>query len=101
MATYAELYDLLMTESELKNKVRVAVLVAAKTVADEDPGIINHTSRIVWAKEVALSFMTMADQAFPLLLAQYKAVSVAQIKSVDDATVQSAVNSYVNLLAGV
>ena len=100
MATYAELYDLLTRESEVKGKVKVAVLVAAKAVYDEDQATPNHANRLAWARQVLVNPGGMADQAFPVLLATYRNQGVDEIKAASDADIQKAVDDHVNLFAG-
>ena len=101
MATYEELFGLIGTESAVKNKVKVALLVAAKAICDEADTVPNHTQRIVWAREVLSGVDSMANRAFPILIITFKALEVSAIQAAADTAVQLAVDANVNFLAGV
>ena len=49
MATYAELRQL-FSDGDLKNRIEVAVVVAAEAIRIEDFGTTNHANRVLWAK---------------------------------------------------
>lgn len=103
MATYAELLTLASTASgdTLRNRIRVAVVVAADIVRAEAPATANHANRLVWAKKVLENPDAEAIKMLWAVLAQNRAATVTQITSADDATVQTAVNNAIDLLAGV
>lgn len=101
MATYAELFGLIATESEVKNKVKVALLVAAKTICDEADTIPNHAQRKVWAREILNNVDSQIDKTFQILVASFRAQTIVGIQSATDTTIQQAVDSSVNFLAGV
>jgi hypothetical protein len=103
MATYAELLTIASgpTGDSLKNKIRVAVVVAADVVRAENSATPNHANRMLWARQALNSPDTEAQKMLWAVLAQNRAFSAAQITGADDATVQNAVNSAVDLLAGV
>lgn len=98
MATYAELYTL-RSNSDLRNKVRIAVMVAAETIRTEDSGTVNHANRLVWAKTVFQSPDSLADQLFPAVLATNKGQSVVDIEGASDAVIQANVDAAVDLFA--
>ena len=103
MATYQELLTLALGPSgdSLRNKVRVAAVVAADVIRLEATSTPNHSNRLLWARTVLQNPEGEAQRLLWAVLAQNRAFTVAQITGADDATVQAAVNDAVNLLAGV
>ena len=99
MASYAELYDLFTTESEVRNKVSIAVAVAADTIFNENPATTNHTNRLIWAKQALQNPLGKAAEMFPSLLAQNKDAAVSAIMGASDATIQSNVDGSIDLFA--
>lgn len=98
MATYAEL----LTASEnatLRNKIRVAVVVAAEVVRTENAQTANHTARLAWAKRVFEAPAVEADRMMWAVLAQNRAATLAQITGAADDTVQTAVNAAIDVFA--
>lgn len=98
MATYAEL--LLASENEtLRNKIKVANVIAAEVVRTEANGTPNHDNRMVWAKTVFTDPEGTARRMVWAVLAQNSTATLAQITGASDATVQSAVNAAVDVFA--
>ena len=98
MATYQELLTA-SEDSDLRNKLRVAVVVAAETVRTELTSVPNHANRLIWAKKV---FTNPDAEVLPMLwatLAANRANSLAQILGASDAVVQTAVDAAVDVLA--
>lgn len=98
MATYTELFGL-RNNSELKNKVTAAVVIAAETVMNEDGGTPNHANRLIWAKGVFTSPSSEADRMFWAVLAANNAATVAAITGASDAAIQTNVDDHVDLFA--
>lgn len=98
MATYAELYNL-HNDSGLKNKVAVAVLVAAEAIRIEDGGTTNHTNRLIWAASALQNPQSEAIRMYWSVLAANKDLSVAQIQGATDSAIQSNVDAAVDLFA--
>ena len=98
MATYNELYGL-WHESSLKNRVTVAVVVAAQTVQDEDPAMENHANRLIWAQQAFQNPASSGKTMFYVVLAANKDVSTEAILSASDANIQAAVDAAVNTFA--
>lgn len=98
MASYVELYGL-HNDSELKNRVTVACIVAAEVVMDEDPGTTNHANRLVWAGLVLANPQLEAKRMFWALLAANKDTNLENIQAATDAQIQSEVNAHVDLFA--
>lgn len=97
-ATYAEL--LLASENPaLRNKVRVATVVAAEKVRVEAVNVPNHDLRLAWAKEVFNDSSNGVTAMLWAVLAQNRAFDLAVILGADDATVQTAVDAAVNVFA--
>lgn len=99
MATYAELLTINNTSDTLKQKVLVACIVACDAIRAESDQTVNHAARLSWARETLQNPSAMAARMLWAVLAQNRAFTVAQITGADDATVQTAVNNAVNLLA--
>lgn len=96
MASYAEL--LTLSESEaLRNKVRVACVIAAEKVRVEAAAVPNHAARLVWAKAVYAAPDTVAQRMLWAVLAQNQAVNSTTILAATDATVQAAVDAAVDV----
>jgi hypothetical protein len=103
MATYAELLTIASTSTgeALRNRIRVAVVVAADVVRAEAEATPNHAKRMEWARSVLQGPDAEAQRMLWAVLAQNRAFTQAQITGADDATVQGAVNAAIDLLAGV
>lgn len=98
MATYNELYGL-NSDSELRNRVTMACIVAAETVMAEEDTTPNHANRLVWAALVFASPAMEAKRMFMAVLAANKDADVAAIQSATDAQIQAAVDNHVDLFA--
>jgi hypothetical protein len=98
MATYIELRNL-FGNGDLLNKIEVACLVAAAAIVAEDAGTSNHANRLVWARNTYTTPRAMAEKMLMAALAANKASTVAQITGATDATLQTIVDSSVNLFA--
>lgn len=98
MATYTELRGL-VNDPTLKDKISVALLIAAEAIRTEDTGTANHANRVKWAKKVLQDPDGNSDDMLRALLAQNAELSVAQIQGVTDTNLQTAVNNAVNLFA--
>lgn len=98
MATYAEL--LAAAENDvLKGKARVAVIIAADVVRAESTGTANHTARLAWAAKALRDPAAEGQRALWCALAQNASATSAAILAATDATVQTAVNNAIDLLA--
>lgn len=103
MATYDELLTLATSSSgtALHRRIRVGVIVAADVIRLEAGATPNHAKRMEWAKAVLSNPNQEAERMLWAVLAQNRTFTTAQILNADDATVQTAVNAAVDLLAGV
>lgn len=99
MATYAELLSIAGGAQSLKDKIRVACVIAAEQIRTEDVGVANHANRLVWAKSVFENPSVQVERMLWAVLAQNKTLTTAQITGASDAAVQSAVDSAVNVFA--
>ena len=99
MATYAEIYDLAATNSELKNKVIVACLIAAETIRGELVTVSNHANRLVWAKQTFNDPQGAGEKMLPAVLAANRALTSSQISGASDTGIQTAVDNAVDLFA--
>ena len=98
MATYTELRNL-FNNSELKNRVSVACIVAAETIRGEDIGTTNHANRLLWAKNAFNNPNGVSTEMLMALLATNKDAAVATIEAATDAVLQTLVDATVNLFA--
>ena len=98
MAAYNELYQL-FANSALRNKVRVAVIVAAEAIRNEDDTTNNHANRLIWAAQAFAGPNTVADKMLLALLAANKDVETSAITGASDATIQTQVDATVDLFA--
>lgn len=101
MATYQELFDIASTQdgAALKTKIRVAALVACDVIRQEDAATPNHANRLTWAGRTLVNPGQAAEQLMWAVLAQNRALTVAQITGASDANVQTAVNAAIDLVA--
>jgi hypothetical protein len=100
MATYLELYAL-RNNADLMQRLIIAILVAANSVRLEASNTPFHSNRVAWAQNAVKDPDVYASKALYLLLAQNKALTVAQIQSVTDTAIQTAVDELVNTLTGL
>lgn len=98
MATYEEIADL-FEDPILKEKSRVALIVAAQTIFDEDPGTTNHANRVIWARYVINNTEDGVGPAVRAILAANKDAPVSAIQSATDALVQSNIDAIVDFFA--
>ncbi|HMN55627.1 MAG TPA: hypothetical protein PKE15_00135 [Ottowia sp.] len=100
MATYAELLTIATSAgSDLHSRIKVAVIVACDVIRTEPGATANHANRLKWAAATLQSPDEAARLMLWAVLAQNRAATAAQITGADDATVQTAVNAAVDLLA--
>ncbi len=98
MATYAELLTAAATDA-LRQKVRVACIIAAETVRSEADATPNHANRMLWAKAVFMNPEAEGNRMLWAVLAQNKAATLAVILAASDAVVQTNVDAAVNVFA--
>lgn len=99
MATYLEL--LAAQENDgLRQKVRIACVIAAEVVRTEATGTTNHANRLIWARSVLQSPERAGDAMIWAVLAQQSSQSINTILNATDAQIQTAVNGAIDLLAG-
>lgn len=98
MATLAELSGFL-NDPSLTSKCNAACLVAAAAIINEDAGTANHANRLLWAKKVFQDPVGQGTLMLRAVLALNSTATTAQITGAADATIQSAVNTAVNVVA--
>lgn len=91
-----EVYQL-YHESNLKNRVEVAIAKAAVDIYKEDSGTANHAERLTWAKAAIQNTKTETERFIWGILADATIQTVGN--SATDAQVISAVNAVVTALA--
>jgi hypothetical protein len=92
MATYLEL-SAAKDDANLRARVAFACVVAAETIRVEDPATASHAERLKWAKTVYISPESVCSSMLWSVLAQNKAVTIAQINAATDASLQTAVDA--------
>ncbi len=88
MATFVELYDLISND-ELRNKVRVATRNSAQDLLDGTP----TAAEIDWAAEVFSNPRSESQKAFESVLAVNRTATVANILGASDAAIQTNVDA--------
>lgn len=101
MATYEELYALHSDNDDLLHKIAVANWVAADMIRAEVDTTPNHLNRVAWAARVLQGGSGSTQQMLNAVLAQNRALTVAQITEAPDAAIQTAVDAAVDLVAGI
>ena len=99
MATYLELFNFGSTESDLRNKITTACIIAAESIMDEIDTTPNHANRMLWAASVFENPRAESERMLWALLAANNAASIATIEGAPDATIQSEVDAHVDLFA--
>jgi hypothetical protein len=98
MATYTELLSA-ADNTNLLGKVRVACVIAAEAIRTEAGATANHANRLLWAKSVFSNPELTARQMLWAVLGQNAGTALSQIIGASDATVQTAVNTAVDVFA--
>ena len=100
MATYKELRDL-FNDSDIKNKVEVATIIYAQSLASGTP----TAAQKAWVSSVLQSSATEAGKITLGVLAANSGFTVAQIQGASDAAIQGQVDAIapilIDALAGV
>ncbi len=94
MATYQELYDL-RTNSDLRNKVAVAVIVKAQSLLD---AATPTADEVTWANDAITNPVGKANQLLNYVLAVNKASTPANITGATDSAIQTNVDSAVDAI---
>ncbi len=98
MATHTELFEL-YSDSALRNRVEIALILAAEAVRTEDPATPNHAARLAWARQVLSNPQTWLMPMFRLLLAAHSSVEASQISAASDALIAGKVAEAVDFFA--
>ncbi len=105
MATYIELRNL-FTDTDLNNKIEVAIAIAAEMVASGNDDVAPfdqtagaHDNRVRWAAAAITNTAVEAKRILKLVLAKNSNFSVAQIQGASDSAIQSNVNESVDVIA--
>lgn len=98
MATYTELRNL-FNHDGLRNRLEVAIVVAAEAIRNEEPTTDNHANRLLWAQSAFSNVTTQRDKMLMALLAANRELTVEQLTGAADTALQTAVNDVINLFA--
>jgi len=99
MATYQELHSL-NNNSDLQEKVEVAVVVAADTIRTDGSPPTNQAQRLVWAADAMANPKDVAKSMLWAVLAANKDATIANITGATDAAIQTNIDDAVDLFAG-
>jgi hypothetical protein len=99
MATYLELFNL-RNDSDLQDKVVVAVVIAAEAIRVDGSPPANQAQRLVWAGTAMENPKAEAERMLWAVLAANKDATVATIQAATDAAIQTQVDAAVDLFAG-
>lgn len=102
MATYDELLTIVNgagAGAQLYGRVKIACIIACEAIRTEAAGTTNHANRLKWAATTLQDPDAAAKRVLLAVLAQNAAVALASITGASDATVQTAVNAAVDLVA--
>jgi len=94
MATYTEIFNL-QTDSGLRNKIAVAVMVKAQAVIDSASPTIEQ---ITWAAEALQNPTAKASILLNYVLAANKAATITQILAASDEDIQTKINAAVDVI---
>lgn len=98
MATYAELLSA-FADPGLRNKIRVAIPIAAEKIRTAASPPANQAKRLKWAARAMGQTDTLVDTMMRAVLVQNQGATLAQITGASDAAVQAAVDAAVDLFA--
>lgn len=99
MALYLELFAL-KNNSDLQDRMTVAVVVAAEAIRVDSSPPTNQAQRLVWAANAMAGPVAEGKRMLWALLAANKDATTSAILAADDATLQAKVDAAVDLFAG-
>ncbi len=99
MATYMELFKA-QNDSDLQDKVAVAVVVAAEAIRTDASPPTNQAQRLQWAKDAMADPKVEAGRMMWAILATNKDAALSQILGASDTAIQTQVDAAVDLFAG-
>lgn len=99
MATYLQLFNF-QNDSNLQDKIVVAVVVAAETIRTDGSPPSNQAAKLEWARLAMANPKTEALRMLWAVLAVNKDATSEQINNATDAAIQAQVDAAVDLFAG-
>lgn len=97
--TYAELLTA-FADVGLKDKVKVAIIVAAEKVRTEDPRLTpKYEKRLEWARLAFKEPDSLVPAVQWAVLAQNRTLTLAQVTGASDASIQTAVDAAISAFA--
>jgi len=96
MATYEELFSLYESESAIRDRVNVAIVIKAQDYLSDGAATAPQKK---WAANAAGNPSEEAKRIWPLILAANKGLSVAAIQGATDAAIQTNVDAITSNLA--
>ncbi len=98
MASYLELHALL-SDATLLQRMTLSVAVAADTIGKESGSTPYHAERCAWARRALQNPDGTARQLLLCVIAQNRTFTTAEIQAAGDASLQTAVDAAIPLLA--
>lgn len=98
MATYQEIYTA-WQDADLRNKLAVAIAVAAENVRTDPSPPANQANRLIWSRRALRDPFSFVDQMMWGVLAANKSASLAQILAASDVTIQTNVDALIDHFA--
>jgi hypothetical protein len=98
MATYDEIKGV-YAKGLLREKIQVAVAIAAQEILGELDTVENHTERYAWAAKAFANPSAEATRFEMSVLAANKDAALSVIENATDAQIQTNVDAAVNLFA--
>ena len=95
-----DVYHAAVADSQVRQRVIGAALIAAGDIRVEDVGTDNHANRLVWADALSNNPLGIGTQLFHYMLRDAAVLAViSEGTPITDAQVQTAVSGYINAVA--
>jgi len=96
MATLAELFDIVATNSELGNKIVAASVVYAESILTETPA--PSAARLALAESILDEPSALRARLFHQVIGNRSSNTKAQIEGANDTTIQADVDAAIDLM---
>ena len=95
-----DVYHAAVADSQVRQRVIGAALVAAGNIRGEAAGTANHANRLLWANALSADPVGVGTRLFHYMLRDATVLGVIRDgTAITDEQVQTAVNGYVNAVA--
>jgi len=96
MTVYNDIYNL-KANSDIRNRMAVAIAKISLDIMSESVGTVNHVNRVIWAKQAIISPEGMTDKLFWACMLDTTMRTKGDTST--DAEIQTAVDAAVNNFA--